>query len=276
MKAVVLAGGKGTRLAPYTTILPKPLMPIGDMPILEIMLRQMRRAGIDEVTLTVGHLAGLLRAFFQDGAQWGLRIDYSSEDQPLGTAGPLSLLDGLDDTFLVSNGDVLTTLNLKSLIEYHKRSGAIATIASHNRSIKIDLGVLQTNPTQEIVGYIEKPTYDFYVSMGIYVFEPRILDYIPYNQYLDLPNLVLKLIAAGEKVVSYRFDGYWMDLGRVSDYEQAVSDFDLIRPQLLGEDASNGSSEGREMVSVPVHIDLDSLSGTRIYGGHNGSKDSSI
>ena len=276
MKAVVLAGGKGTRLAPYTTILPKPLMPIGEMPILEIMLRQMRRAGIGEVTLTVGHLAGLLRAFFQDGSQWGLKVDYSSEDQPLGTAGPLSLLKGLDDTFLVSNGDVLTTLNLKSLIEYHKRSGAIATIASHNRSIKIDLGVLQTNSTQEIVGYIEKPTYDFYVSMGIYVFEPRILDYIPYNQYLDLPNLVLKLIAAGEKVVSYRYDGYWMDLGRVSDYEQAMSDFDLIRPQLMGEDAGDELPEGQEMVSVPVHIDLDSLSGSRIYGGHHGSKDSSI
>lgn len=277
MKAVVLAGGKGTRLAPYTTILPKPLMPIGEMPILEIMLRQMRRAGIDEVTLTVGHLAGLLRAFFQDGSQLGMKIDYSSEDQPLGTAGPLSLLHGLDDTFLVSNGDVLTTLDLKSLIDFHKRNNAIATIASHNRSIKIDLGVLQTNHEQEIVGYIEKPTYDFYVSMGIYVFDPRILDYIPYNQYLDLPNLVLKLIAAGERVVSYRFDGYWMDLGRVSDYEQAVSDFDTIKPQLFGEDVDDDSESSGEQrkITMPVHIDLESLTSRR-YGGLNGSKDSAF
>lgn len=276
MKAVVLAGGKGTRLAPYTTILPKPLMPIGEMPILEIMLRQMRRAGIDEVTLTVGHLAGLLRAFFQDGSQLGMKIDYSSEDQPLGTAGPLSLLHGLDDTFLVSNGDVLTTLDLKSLIDFHKRSNAIATIASHNRSIKIDLGVLQTSQDQ-IVGYIEKPTYDFYVSMGIYVFDPRILEYIPYNQYLDLPNLVLKLIAAGERVVSYRFDGYWMDLGRVSDYEQAVSDFDTIKPLLFGEDTNTGGEIPGDprKVAVPVHIDLESLTSRR-YGGLNGTKDSAF
>jgi NDP-sugar pyrophosphorylase family protein len=187
------------------------------------------------------------------------------------------LLQGLDVTFLVSNGDVLTTLDLKSLIDYHKKSNAIATIASHNRSIKIDLGVLQTNAQQEIVGYIEKPIYDFYVSMGIYVFEPRILDYIPYNQYLDLPNLVLKLIAAGERVVSYRYDGYWMDLGRVSDYEQAVSDFDLIKPQLLGEDAYNDESpDDQKMVSVPVHVDLDSLGDSRIFGGRNGSQDSSL
>lgn len=235
MKAIVLAGGKGTRLAPYTKILPKPLMPIGDMPILEVLLLQMKRAGVTEVILTVGHMAELLRAFFQDGARLGLRIDYSVEDQPLGTAGPLSLVAArLQDTFLVSNGDVLTTLDLRQLVQAHRASGAIATIASHARTVRVDLGVLQLNDSDDLTGYIEKPVYDFYVSMGIYVFEPRVLQYIPYNQYLDFPDLVLKLIQRGERVRGYRFDGYWQDLGRADDYEQAVQEFEALRPVILG------------------------------------------
>ena len=236
MKAVILAGGKGTRLAPYTKILPKPLMPIGDMPILEVILRQMKHVGVDEVYLTVGHLSQLLRAFFQDGESIGLNIHYSYEDHPLGTAGPLSLIDGLDDTFLVSNGDVLTTLNLCALLDFHQRSGAIVTIASHARNVRIDYGVLETDFESKLVGYIEKPTYEMFVSMGIYIFEPKVLSYIPRNEYLDLPNLVLKMIEAGEKVMSYPYSGYWMDLGRVSDYEQAVKDFEQIGPEILGDD----------------------------------------
>jgi NDP-mannose synthase len=235
MKAVVLAGGKGARLAPYTKILPKPLMPIGDMPILEILLRQMKRAGVDHVILTVGHLSELLRAFFQNGERLGLQIDYSFEDIPLGTAGPLSLVaEQLDDTFLVTNGDVLTTLDLRDLVASHRRSGAIATIASHARRVNIDLGVLQFNGSDELTGYIEKPSYDFFVSMGIYVFEPRALEYIPYNQYLDFPDLVLKLIQNKERVMGYRFNGYWQDLGRAGDYEQAIQEFEGLRQQILG------------------------------------------
>lgn len=236
MKAVVLAGGKGARLRPYTTVLPKPLMPIGDMPILEIMMRQMNRAGVTEVVLTVGHLAELLRAFFGDGSQLGLEIRYSLEEQPLGTAGPLSLIDGLEDTFLVTNGDVLTTLDLAALVAYHRESGAAATIAMHPRRVNVDLGVLEFNGRYELTGYNEKPSYDFQVSMGIYVFEPRVLSYIPYNRYLDFPNLVLSLIERKERVVCYPFDGYWQDLGRPDDYEQAVIDFETIRPQILGGD----------------------------------------
>jgi NDP-sugar pyrophosphorylase family protein len=235
MKAVVLAGGKGARLAPYTRILPKPLMPIGDMPILEVILRQMKQAGIEDVVLTVGHLAQLLRTFFLDGGQWGLKICYSYEDRPLGTAGPLSLIRGLDSTFLVTNGDVLTTLNLRELLDFHRVQGSIATIAVHRRQVKIDLGVVQRNGDHCISGYIEKPTYDYTVSMGMYVFEPRVLDYIPFNVYLDFPDLVLKLIAAGEKVAGYSFDGYWMDLGRPDDYAQAARDFEHMRPQFLPE-----------------------------------------
>ena len=224
MKAVVLAGGKGTRLAPYTKILPKPLMPIGDMPILEVMLKQMKRAGITDVTLTVGHLANLMRTFFMDGQQWGMNISYSYEEKPLGTAGPLSLLQGLDSTFLVTNGDVLTTLDLRELVAFHKSHGGIATIAVHKRQVKIDLGVIQWDRDGRIGGYLEKPTYDYTVSMGIYVFEPQVMKFIPFNMYLDFPELVLKMIAAGEKVVGYAFDGYWMDIGRPDDYAQAGID----------------------------------------------------
>jgi NDP-sugar pyrophosphorylase family protein len=250
MKVVVLAGGKGARLAPYTKILPKPLMPVGDMPILEILLRQLERFGIDEAILTVGHLSELLCAFFQDGNRFGLKIRYSYEARPLGTAGPLSLINGLDETFLVSNGDVLTTLDFQTLIDFHRRHSAIATIASHVRHVHIDYGVILTGSEHEITGYIEKPTYDFLVSMGVYVFEPRVLPYIDYNQYLDFPDLVLKLIAAGERVMSYPYEGYWMDLGRVDDYEQAVKDFENIRPQILGEyPAETG---GLPVVASPI------------------------
>lgn len=237
MKAVILAGGKGTRLAPYTKILPKPLMPIGDMPILEVLLRQMKNAGVDEVILTVGHLAHLLQTFFQDGSQYGLKIHYSYEDKPLGTAGPLALVaDLLDETFLVANGDVLTTLDLRELAAAHRHFQAAATIASHARQIKVDLGVLQFDGAADITGYLEKPVYDFMVSMGIYVFEPRVLQYIPPNQYLDFPDLVLSLIAHSERVCGYRFDGYWQDLGRPDDYEQAVNEFEALRQQILGND----------------------------------------
>ncbi len=233
MKAVILAGGKGTRLRPYTTILPKPLMPIGDMPILEILLRQMKRAGVDEAVLTVGHLAELLRLFFQDGERLGLRIRYSYEDAPLGTAGPLALVDGLDKTFLVANGDVLTTLPLANLLGHHRLSGAAATIAMHRRQVHIDLGVIQQDEAGRVTGYIEKPTYDFMVSMGIYVFEPRVLGYIPRDAYLDFPDLVKRLIAAGEVVSGYSFDGYWQDLGRPDDYERAIEDFDRMKAEFL-------------------------------------------
>lgn len=233
MKAVILAGGKGTRLRPYTTILPKPLMPIGDMPILEILLRQMKRAGVRDAVLTVGHLSEFLRMFFRDGERLGMRVSYSYEDAPLGTAGPLALVDGLTDTFMVANGDVLTTLPIADLLAFHRESRAAATIAMHRRKVHIDLGVLQLDDSRRVTGYIEKPTYDFMVSMGIYVFEPRVLDFIPANVYLDFPDLVQRLIDAGETVVGFPFEGYWQDLGRPDDYERAIEDFDRMRDEFL-------------------------------------------
>jgi NDP-mannose synthase len=234
VKAVVLAGGKGTRLMPYTRVIPKPLMPIGDMSILEVLLHQMKRAGVDEVIITVGYMAGLLKAFFQDGEQLGLRITYSHEITPLGTAGPLSLIEPPpSEPFLVLNGDVLTTLDLNDLIEFHKNSNAVATIASHERIERIDYGVLEVDHGGVIHGYIEKPVKKFLVSMGIYVFEPKVLSYIPVNQYYDFPDLVGELIRHNEKTVSFPFQGYWQDLGRPDDYEQAIMDFEKMRTAFL-------------------------------------------
>jgi NDP-sugar pyrophosphorylase family protein len=235
MKAVILAGGRGARLAPYTKILPKPLMPIGDMPILEVLLRQMKRVGVDEAIITVGHLAGLLQAFFQDGSQIGMSIKYSFEDKPLGTAGPLSLLSGLDNTFMVLNGDVLTTLDFGDLLRFHAEHNAAATIAVHCRQIRIDFGVIECDGNNQIFGYKEKPTIEYMVSMGVYVFEPRVLAHIPHAQYLDFPDLVKKLIAAGEKIVGYPYTGYWQDLGRPDDYEIATKDFEKMRDLFLPE-----------------------------------------
>ena len=236
MKAVVLAGGKGTRLAPYTRIIPKPMMPIGDKAILEIMLHQMHKAGIDEVILTVGHLAGLMRAYFQDGSHLGIHIQYSIEDHPLGTAGPLGLIDDLNETFMVCNGDVLTTLNMGELIDFHKQNQGVATIASHQRQVHIDLGVIQINGDHTIVGYQEKPTVEYLVSMGIYIFEPTVMQYIQKGQYLDFPDLIKILITDKKKVVAFPFNGYWEDLGRADDYEQANIDFERMRSQFLPEE----------------------------------------
>jgi len=236
MKAVILAGGRGTRLAPYTYVLPKPMMPVGDKAILEILLRQIKRAGINHVVLTVGHLAGLMQAFFQDGQQYDLDISYSFEPKPLGTAGPLALVPGLYETFLVSNGDVLTLLNINDFCAFHHQQGGICTIAVHERQQHVDLGVIEQNRDDYLItDYIEKPTFDFKVSMGIYLFEPEVLKYIPRDEYLDFPNLILKLLAAGERVIGYPYDGYWMDLGNPEDYAQANQDFERMRTQFLPE-----------------------------------------
>ena len=235
MRAVILAGGKGTRLAPYTTILPKPLMPIGDMPILEIVIRQLAHHGVREITLAVGHLAELLMAYCGNGEKFGLRIDYSREETPLGTAGPISLIPNLDETFLVMNGDLLSTLDYSAMWKYHRERGAIATLASYRRDIKIDLGVIAAEDGW-VKDYIEKPIYHYSVSTGIYIFEPAVLQYIERGQHFDLPELVLRLLKEGQKVNVYDFDGYWLDIGRHDDYETAIEEFLLHRQEFLPAD----------------------------------------
>ncbi len=233
MKAVILAGGRGTRLAPYTTILPKPLMPVGDRPILDIVIRQLRRDGFDDITLAVGHLAELLRAYFGTGERLGGKISYSREEKPLGTAGPIGLVAGLSERFLVMNGDVLTGLSYSGMVEHHVAAGGIATVAVYPRSVKVDLGVVEYDKENRLTTYLEKPSHHYQVSMGIYVFEPRVLEFIAPNVPLDLPDLMKQLMAAGEMVSCYAYDGYWLDIGRPDDYQKAVADFAELAGELL-------------------------------------------
>lgn len=236
MKAVILAGGRGTRLAPYTHILPKPMMPVGDRAILEIILGQFSRAGISEVTLAIGHLASLMQTFFGDGSRFNLKITYAYEEKPLGTAGPLALVEGLTETFLVANGDIMTLLDINQLITFHKEQKAFCTIASHQRTHKINLGVIEhADGSYKVSGYIEKPTMNFLVSMGMYVFEPKVLDFIPKGEYFDFPDLVNALLGANEPVACFPYDGYWRDLGNQDDYLAANEDFESMRSQFLAE-----------------------------------------
>jgi NDP-sugar pyrophosphorylase family protein len=235
MRAIVLAGGKGTRLAPYTTVLPKPLMPIGDVPILEVVLRQLGHHGFDEVSLAVGYLAELLMAYCGDGQRFGVKLDYSREEKPLGTAGPVALVKGLDDTFLVMNGDLLTTVDYRAMLQAHRQAGALATVATFEKTVKIDLGVLELSADQKIVDYVEKPTMRYQVSMGIYLFEPRILSYLEPGVRLDLPELVKVLLAKKEPVLAYRHGGYWLDIGRHDDYLEAQKEFEANRAKFLPE-----------------------------------------
>lgn len=227
MKTVILAGGKGTRLAPYTTVFPKPLVPIGERPILEIIIRQLVNQGLCDILLSVGHLGELIEAYFHNGRRGipGLQLSYFREQQPLGTAGPLAMISGLDETFLVMNGDVLTTLDLQNLIRSHQQQRAALTIAVQQKEIRIDLGVLEVDHNGNLTAYDEKPLYHFDVSMGIYVYEPRVLDYIPRGQHLDFPDLVKRLLENGERVSAYRSKDYWLDIGRREDYELAQKEF---------------------------------------------------
>jgi NDP-sugar pyrophosphorylase family protein len=223
MKAVILAGGRGTRLAPYTSVLPKPLMPVGERAILEIVIERLATAGIVDITLCVGYLSHLIRAVIEDGERDAVEIDYVHESQPLGTAAPLKLVTGLDDTFLVMNGDILTTLVFEDLIQHHRESGALLTIATHERSIKIDYGIVEVGDGNQITAFEEKPQIPAAVSMGVYVMEPDVLDYLPGEVYFDFPDLVRVLLEAGAKVASFRHDGLWFDIGRDDDFREAVA-----------------------------------------------------
>jgi NDP-sugar pyrophosphorylase family protein len=225
MQGIILAGGRGTRLVPYTTILPKPLLPIGDVPILDVVIRQLATHGVRQLTLAVDYLAELLMAYFGDGSKYGIELRYAREDKPLGTAGPLGSLSGLNDTFLVMNGDILTTLDYSRLLAFHRQSRALATVAAHCRDVYIDFGVIDTHHGVEIVQYIEKPTQHYLVSMGIYVFEPQVLEFIDPGQRLDFPELVHRLLAAQAKLVVYRSEDFWLDIGRPDDYHKAIEVF---------------------------------------------------
>ncbi|MBF0101586.1 MAG: NTP transferase domain-containing protein [Desulfobacterales bacterium] len=232
MKAIVLAGGRGSRLAPYTLALPKPLVAIGNMPLIEIITRQLIISGFTEIIFSLGYLGELIKAYFETHSFFSKMINilFVQEEFPMGTAGSISLVPELDQTFMVINGDVLTTLDFNALIHYHRQSNAALTIAGHEKRIQMDLGVLELEShTNKVIGYIEKPEYIYPVSMGIYVYEPEILSFIPKGKYLDFPELVLRLIKNQQKVVCYQNKALWLDIGKHEDYAHAQVVFESRR-----------------------------------------------
>jgi NDP-mannose synthase len=225
VKTVILSGGRGTRMAPYTSVLPKPLLPIGEQAILEIVVDRLREAGFTDITLCVGYLAHLIRAVMDNTRMDGVKIEYVHEPTPLGTAAPLGLIEGLDDTFLVMNGDVLTTLDFRKLVDFHRARGYQITIAGHERRTRLDYGVIEAEESGRLLGFLEKPEVTSMVSMGVYVMEPQVLESIPTDEPFDFPDLVLALVGAGKEVGVYRYSGYWRDLGRHEDYEAANAEW---------------------------------------------------
>ncbi len=222
MDAVILAGGQGARLRPYTTTIPKPLMPVGEQPILQLVLRRLRAAGVGRVTMAVNHMAELIQAFFGSGERFGLEIRYSLEHVPLGTVGPLKLISDLPDRFLVMNGDILTDLDFADLYRHHLHSGAELTIATYRRESQIDFGVMEIDPKSgRLANYLEKPMYHFNVSMGVYVFSRSVVECVPSGRAYGLDDLALDLLRAGRHVNTYPFSGYWLDIGRPDDYDRA-------------------------------------------------------
>lgn len=220
-QAVILAGGKGTRLRPFTTSLPKPLVPVGDLPILEVVLRQLKHHGFLEIVISVGHLAELIEAYCGDGRRWGLKIRYVREEKPLSTAGALKLIRGLAPDFLTVNGDLLTTLDYGALYEFHRRSGAAATIAVCERRTTVDFGVIELDSKGALANYIEKPSYEYLVSMGVNVFDRKVLEHIARNETLGIPDLIGRIRADGGLVKGYRNKAEWLDIGRPEDYQTA-------------------------------------------------------
>jgi NDP-sugar pyrophosphorylase family protein len=236
-QAVVMAGGKGTRLHPYSALFPKPLMPLGDMPILELLLRRMKKAGIEEVILAVNHLRHLIEAFFGDGSRLGLRIRYCSEDRPLGTAGALgNMIDELDDTFVLTNGDLLTTMDLVRMAKRHVEAGCDASIGIYERENRIDFGLIEFDDENRLRAYHEKPTNMYYVSMGIYILQREaIRPFVVRGDYLDMPSLLLKMRETNADIRCYHDDCVWLDIGRPDDFARAQTMFEQDRALFLGE-----------------------------------------
>ncbi len=225
-RAIVLAGGLGTRLKPYTHALPKPLVPVGEYPILEIVIRQLAKAGFKYITLAVNHQAEIIKAYFQDGKKWNVQIDYSLELKMLGTMGPLSIIDNLPESFLVMNGDILTDLNYRDIFEFHKNSKASFTISSSIRESKIDYGVLEVDKKDYLKGFSEKPSQHFMVSMGIYILDREVCNLIPKNKAFGFDELMHEMLKKKLKVNVKTFNGFWLDIGRPDDYEQALKVFE--------------------------------------------------
>ena len=236
-RAVILAGGRGSRLLPYTTVLPKPLMPIGERSILEVVVRQLSAAGFVRLKFSVGYLAHLIEAVFGDGSAYGVEIEYLHESEPRGTAGVLSDLRDQDGPFLAMNGDILTTLDYRELYDAHREAGNAMTIATQHRSVRSDYGVLHLGgaiaSTQQVTGWEEKPEQRHVVSMGIYVVDPAVCSYVPEGGRMDIPDVVLALLGDSRPVGAYPYDGLWLDIGRHDDYELAVAEYEKLVGEAL-------------------------------------------
>lgn len=232
-RAIVLAGGKGTRLRPYTVVLPKPLMPIGDYPILEVIIRQLAVHRFDRITLAVNHQASLIQAFFGDGTRWGVRIDYSLESRPLSTIAPLRLIADLPEDFLLMNGDILTDLDFADLLRRHRESDALFTVAAAAREHTLDYGVLSIDDGNRLIGFQEKPAVRYCVSMGVYVVSREVLSLVPPDTAYGFDNLMHDLIRRGDHVSVYTHEGYWLDIGRPDDYLQAIDEFERLKDRFL-------------------------------------------
>lgn len=228
MRAVLLAGGKGSRLEPYTIDTPKPLVAIGQRPIIEILLHRMKECGLTRATLAVNHKAEMIRSVLGDGSRLGIALDYSEEEESLSTVGPLKLIDDLPEKFIVANGDILTDLDFAELMKAHETSRAEVTVAVHKRISKIDYGVLESDQSGVVTNFHEKPEYHFTVSMGIYIFSRSVLDIVPDNRAYGFDQLMLDMLDAKRKIMTYPFDGYWLDIGRPSDYRRANNDIEQI------------------------------------------------
>lgn len=232
-RAVILAGGKGTRLRPYTVVFPKPLMPIGEYPILEVVIRQLANHGFSRVTIAVNHQANLIQAFFGDGSQWGVAIDYSLELEPLSTIGPVRLIPDLPEHFLLMNGDVLTDLDFSGFLEEHLRSNALFTISAARRFDTIDYGVLHITPSGLLERFEEKPKKEFLVSMGVYAVSRKILERVPVRKKYGFDDLMYEMIRESSPVNVKVHEGYWLDIGRPDDYGRAIEDFEKERARFL-------------------------------------------
>jgi NDP-sugar pyrophosphorylase family protein len=254
-KVVILAGGKGARLKPYTSVLPKPLMPLGDRAILEVVIGQLARQGFANITLSVGHLAHVIEAVFRDGRDHSVEVTYVREDAPLGTAGSLRLVSDLDSTFLMLNGDLVTTFDFRELVMAHRAGGHVLTIATTTRRVNMDYGILTVEPRNRssgrVVGFTEKPTIDVRVSMGIYALEPAALNFIPSEGYFDFPDLVLSLLRANAPIGSFEYDGLWLDIGRQEDYDQAITLLNEGKLALLD------SAFDPSAAAMPTHSDRE-------------------
>lgn len=227
-RAVVLAGGLGTRLKPYTVVLPKPLVPVGQYPILEVIVRQLARQGFDHITMAVNHQADLIKAFFGNGRKWEIKIDYSLEDRPLGTIAPLTLIEDLPENFLLMNGDILTDLNYQNFFQEHCGRESLYSIASAYREQVSEYGVLELDEDNNLKGFQEKPVLRYQVSMGVYAVNREVLSYIPPNQSFGFDQLMRLLLEKKRKVHVHRHGGHWLDIGRADDYLQAIEDFEKL------------------------------------------------